>query len=140
MDDLLDLNWSAPSSSNTVKQPVPTSQKPKDAFANLLSTTPKPVDISKLSLIEQQRIQQQQRTSSHSSSPWLTPTQATTPASSTGNTAKSSPTSLHMKATHTNKHLAPSTSTTTSFEDLLNPFGGISKNLDQDKNTPLNQL
>jgi hypothetical protein len=137
MDDLLDLNWSAPSSSNTIKQPVPTSQKPKDAFASLLSTTPKPVDISKLSLIERQRMQQQ-KASSTSSSPWLTPTQATTPVSSTANTARSSPTASHLKAVHSNKPLA--TATTSSFEDLFNPFGSNNKKLDEDRNTPLNQL
>jgi hypothetical protein len=139
MDDLLDLNWSAPSSSNTVKQPIPTSQKPKDAFADLLSTTPKPVDVSKLSLIERQRMQQQQQASSTLSSPWLTPTQAITPVSSTTNTARSSPTSSHLKAVHNHKPLAAS-ATSSSFEDLLNPFGSSNKKLDQDRNTPLNQL
>jgi hypothetical protein len=138
MDDLLDLNWSAPASS-TVKQPVPKAPLPKDAFADLLNTPPKPVDSSKLSMVEQQRMQQQRQQSSTPSSPWLTPIQATTPSSSTPkyNSSATPPSTASFLET---KH-STSNTTSSSFEDLLNPFGSNnSKKLNQDRNTPLNQL
>ncbi|KAI7899531.1 uncharacterized protein BX663DRAFT_478483 [Cokeromyces recurvatus] len=131
MDDLLDLNWSTPTS--VVKQPIP-KEKPKDAFADLLSTPPKPIDISKLSLIEQQKLKQQQ----NSDSSWLTPAQTTmlnktseTPKSTS--TYTSSPTSSFSE---THKPKQPNL----SFDNLLDPFGNNVKKQDQSKNTPLNQL
>lgn len=152
MDDLLDLNWSSPASSN-VKQPTPKVQKPKDAFADLLSTTPKPVDTSKLSLIEQQQLQQQQQQQrqqqqSPSGSSWLTPTQATTPTFSStplsSTPISATPVSSGPKYAHSSQssfleHKQSST-TASSFEDMLNPFGGNTKRAEQGRNTPLNQL
>jgi hypothetical protein len=146
MDDLLDLNWSSPTSS-TAQKHTPQPQKPRDAFSDLLNTNtaPKPVDISKLSLLEQQRMkqqQQQQQPSSASGSPWLTPIQATTPNSST--TPKYSPSATPPPPVAPTTSFLGQTSTTSttssSFEDLLNPFGANSKKVNQDRSTPLNQL
>ncbi|GAN10180.1 UBA/TS-N domain-containing protein [Mucor ambiguus] len=139
MDDLLDLSWSAPASSTVKPQPSQQPQKPKDAFADLLSssTTPKPVDISKLSLVERQKLQQQQQQPSNTSSPWLTPTQATTPLSPSNHTSRyTPPSSSTLEAKQ-----APSASdtNTSSFENLLDPFGSSKRQTD-DRSTPLNQL
>ncbi|KAL7329899.1 auxilin-like clathrin-binding protein required for normal clathrin function [Mucor circinelloides] len=138
MDDLLDLSWSAPSTA-VKQQPSQKPEKPKDAFADLLSssTTPKPVDVSKLSLIERQKLQQQQQQPSNSSSPWLTPTQATTPLSPSNNTSRYTPSSSSILEAKQ----APSTSNTnsSSFENLLDPFGSSKRQTD-DRSTPLNQL
>lgn len=158
MDDLLDLSWSAPKASS-VKQPVKKTQEPRDAFADLLNTSPKPVDKTKLSLLEQQRLQQQQnQEKSNTSSPWLIPTQAATPPSTVPlsstpiSSSTYSPTSFSsvpiasVGPTHTNSSLlgsnlpAKSTTTTSSFEDLLNPFGSNIRKNEQGRNTPLNQL
>jgi hypothetical protein len=150
MDDLLDLNWTAPASPR-VNQPTPKAQRPKDAFSDLLSTTPKPVDTSKLSLLEHQQLQQQRQQQSTNGSPWLTPTQATTPLSSTPKSStpisttpltatpvSSGPRNAHI--TQTSSFLEPKQSLTSSFEDLLNPFGSNTKRAEQGRNTPLNQL
>lgn len=138
MDDLLDLSWSAPSTA-VKQQPSQKPEKPKDAFADLLSssTAPKPVDVSKLSLIERQKLQQQQQQPSNSSSPWLTPTQATTPLSPSNNTSRYTPSSSSILEAKQ----APSTSNTnsSSFENLLDPFGSSKRQTD-DRSTPLNQL
>lgn len=139
MDDLLDLSWSAPSSSAVKQQPPQKPQKPKDAFADLLSssTTPKPVDISQLSLVERQKLQQQQQQPSNTSSPWLTPTQATTPLSPSNHTSRyTPPSSSTLEAKQ-----APSANNTntSSFENLLDPFGSSKRQTD-DRSTPLNQL
>ncbi|KAI9470080.1 MAG: hypothetical protein EXX96DRAFT_588728 [Benjaminiella poitrasii] len=137
MDDLLDLNWSAPSS--TVKQSIP-KEKPEDAFADLLSTPSKPADISKLSLIEQQLLKQQQQ--QNSESPWLTPIQASPlPKASAlpkDNTSTYTP-SPTASFSENNKQKPPTSSL--SFDNLLDPFGtNTEKKQDQNRNTPLNQL
>lgn len=135
MDDLLDLSWSAPSS--TIKQTTQKPEKPKDAFADLLSTTPKPVDTSKLSLVERQKLQQQQKQPSNSSSPILTPIRATTPASPSINTSRYTPSSTSKFEVK----LAPTANTnSSSFENLLDSFGSINKKQNEDRSTPLNQL
>lgn len=156
MDDLLDLSWSAPKAPS-VNQPSKKAQEPRDAFAGLLNTSPKPVDKSKLSLIEQQRLQQQQQRerSTSNSSPWLTPTQAstppltTTPLSATPISSSPSYSSVPISAVKANNNNTSSLLTsnqpskpaaTSSFEDLLNPFGSNSKRSEQGRNTPLNQL
>lgn len=131
MDDLLDLNWSSPSSSS-VKPSAPIPQKPRDAFADLLNTTPKPVDTSKLSLVEQQRMQK----SNASNSPWLTPIQASTPLTS----ASTSSTPRYATPPPSSFLETKPSSNTTSFEDLLSPFGNSSIKTPNDRNTPLNQL
>ncbi|KAI9243050.1 hypothetical protein EDC94DRAFT_631997, partial [Helicostylum pulchrum] len=131
MDDLLDLNWSSPAPSN-VKQPVPKPQKPRDAFSDLFNSPSKPVDTTKLSLMEQQRLQQ-----NSSTSPWLTPTQSSP--------VHSNPISLSSrdgspKLATISDTMQPS-NTTSSFEDLLNPFGtNTKKPTTPDRNTPLHQL
>lgn len=149
MDDLLDLNWSAPTSSTQANKPqAPRSQKPRDAFADLLNTPPKPVDTSKLSLLEQQRLKaQQQQPPSTSGSPWLTPIQANTPKLST--TPRYSPTATpsppaaalaHTTASSLRQNSITSASSS-SMEDLLNPFASNNnKKVNQDRGTPLNQL
>lgn len=139
MDDLLDLSWSAPSASPSRQQPPHKVDKPKDAFADLLSSsaTPKPVDVSKLSLVERQKLQQQQQQPSNTSSPWLTPTQATTPLSPSNGTPRyTPPSSSTLEAKQ-----APKASNTnaSSFENLLDPFGSSKRQAD-DRSTPLNQL
>lgn len=134
MDDLLDLNWSSPAPSN-VKQPVRKTQKPKDAFADLLNSTSKPVDTSKLSLAEQQQMQQSNNSSNMSNSPWLTPIKASTPVNS-----NPTPSPLRSISPSTFTETIQSSTTTSSFEDLLNPFGNSNKKANHDKNTPLNQL
>ncbi|KAK4514482.1 uncharacterized protein ATC70_002079 [Mucor velutinosus] len=139
MDDLLDLSWSAPSSSTVKQQPPQKPEKPKDAFADLLSssTASKPVDISKLSLVERQKLQQQQQQPSNTSSPWLTPTQGTTPLSPSNHTSGYiPPSSSTLEAKQT-----PSANNTnaSSFENLLDPFGSSKRQTD-DRSTPLNQL
>lgn len=159
MDDLLDLSWSEPKASS-VSQPVKKTQGPRDAFADLLNTSPKPVDKTKLSLLEQQRLQQQQQNQekSNTSSPWLIPTQAATPPSTIPlsstpiSSSTYSPTSFSsvpiasVRPTQTNSSLLGSnlstktTTTTSSFEDLLNPFGSNIRKNEQGRNTPLNQL
>lgn len=153
MDDLLDLSWSAPKAPS-VNQPVKKAPEPRDAFADLLNTSPKPVDKSKLSLFEQQRLQQEK---GERSSPWLTPTQAYTPPSTTPLSAtpissstpyspsySSVPISAVKASCNTSSLLASNQSSkpsaTSSFEDLLNPFGSNSKRSEQGRNTPLNQL
>ncbi|KAL9539078.1 hypothetical protein MBANPS3_010478 [Mucor bainieri] len=144
MDDLLDLSWSAPASSTPKQQPPQQPQKPKDAFADLLSSStsrPKPVDVSKLSLVERQKLQQQQQQqqqpSSSTSSPWLTPTRATTPLSPSNPTSRYTPPSSSLLEAKQ----APSASNTnaSSFENLLDPFGSSKRQAD-DRSTPLNQL
>ncbi|CEP18967.1 hypothetical protein [Parasitella parasitica] len=144
MDDLLDLSWSEPprsSSSSTFtaqKSSQTKPEKPKDAFADLLATTPKPVDISKLSLIERQKLQQQQQQPSNTSSPWLTPIQATTPISPPNNTSRLTPPPA-LTSPAINK--APISNTnSSSFENLLSSFGSNNRNQDAGKSTPLNQL
>lgn len=141
MDDLLDLSWSAPSASpSRQQQPPQKADKPKDAFADLLSssTTPKPVDISQLSLVERQKLQQQQQQPSNTSSPWLTPTQATTPLSPSNRTPRYTPPS---SSSTLEAKPAPKASNTnaSSFENLLDPFGSSKRQTD-DRSTPLNQL
>ncbi|KAG2234384.1 hypothetical protein INT48_003611 [Thamnidium elegans] len=131
MDDLLDLNWSSSAPSN-VKQPVPKPQKPRDAFSDLLNSPSKPVDTTKLSLVEQQRLQQNSNTS-----PWLTPIQSSP--------INSNPISLSSRngspKLPTIADTMQSSNTTSSFEDLLNPFGtNIKKPTTPDRNTPLHQL
>ncbi|RCH80292.1 hypothetical protein CU098_002022, partial [Rhizopus stolonifer] len=138
MDDLLDLNWSAPSSS---PKPTPPSSKPKDAFADLLSTN-KPAEAPKLSLLEQQKCQQ-------NTSPWLTPIQANTsiPTQTNIPSQANTPVRANTPTSRTTLSDAPSPSlstlevnktTTSSFEDLLDPFGN--KKPTQEKNTSLNQI
>ncbi|KAI7868369.1 uncharacterized protein EV154DRAFT_136345 [Mucor mucedo] len=136
MDDLLDLNWSSPTSSS-VRPSAPKPQKPRDAFADLLNTTPKPVDTSKLSLAEQQRMQQ----SNGTHSPWLTPTQApaTLASASRSSTPGYSTTPPPATAVYSNSDLTQS-SNKASFENLLSPFSGNSTKTQSDRNTPLNQL
>lgn len=135
MDDLLDLNWSSPSSSSArPSAPKPQKpQKPRDAFADLLNTTPKPVEISNLSLVEQQRMQQ----SNVSNSPWLTPVQASAPITPTSRTS----TPRYPTPPPPSSFLdIKQSSSKASFEELLSPFGGNSIKPQSDRNTPLNQL
>lgn len=131
MDDLLDLNWSSPAPSN-VKQPVPKPQKPRDAFSDLFNSPSKPVDTAKLSLVDQQRLQQ-----NSSTSPWLTPIQSS-PVHS--NPISLSSRDASPKLATISDTMQPS-NTSSSFEDLLNPFGtNTRKPTTPDRNTPLHQL
>ncbi|KAI8890223.1 hypothetical protein K501DRAFT_328607 [Backusella circina FSU 941] len=148
MDDLLDLNWTE------TKKPViqkKKEEKPKDAFADLLPSSPRQqLDISKLSLSEQQqRMRNGNTSSSTQSSPWLTPLQASTPVQSSVSTPQQSSTPLRTLTPNnvqssSNYSTPPlqqqqqKTQSSSSFGDLLDPFG--SKKASQDKNTPLNQL
>lgn len=134
MDDLLDLNWSSPTSTTRPSAPKP--QKPRDAFADLLNTPSKPVDTSKLSLAEQQRRQQENT----SYSPWLTPTQAPATINSTSRSSTPRyPTPPPATTVYSSLDLSQS-STKGSFEDLLSPFSSQSTKTQSDRNTPLNQL
>ncbi|KAI8349392.1 hypothetical protein BD560DRAFT_484825 [Blakeslea trispora] len=135
MDDLLDLNWS----SNTATPPPSSSSssvkldtKPKDAFADLLSTPAKPVDVSKLSMLEQQRLKQQQQQQQQPS--WASPQRSATPLSQ--NTMTPSPKSSAAPS----PSLSANTNTKSSLDDLLGSFGTPKKQGQQDKNMPLNQL
>lgn len=151
MDDLLDLNWD----DSKAKQNKPTSsaanEKPKDAFADLLSTsTKKTVDVSKLSLLERQKLQQQQqspvswnttpqstatpRTSTTPLSPSTTPLTSTPPPSkTTTSTTPKSNTFLNVNTSNPKQ--------SSSFDNLLDSFNiNSSKNNTSDRSTPLNQL
>ncbi|OBZ91363.1 UBA domain-containing protein 7 [Choanephora cucurbitarum] len=133
MDDLLDLNWS--SNTNATSTPPPSSSsikldsKPKDAFADLLSTPAKPVDVTKLSMLEQQRLRQQQQQPS-----WASPQRSTTPLSQ--HTMTPSPKSSAAPS----PSLSATTNTKSSLDDLLGSFGTPKKQNQPDKHMPLNQL
>ncbi|KAI9251715.1 hypothetical protein BY458DRAFT_523566 [Sporodiniella umbellata] len=124
MDDLLDLSWSSkPTTINKTEK--------KDAFASLLPTSnnAKPIDNSKLSLLEQQRKQ--------SMNSWSSPT--STNASLKPTLSNSSNTMFAQKPPVTSLTSAK-TSGSSTFEDLLNPFATTKKDSNDNRNTPINQL
>lgn len=153
MDDLLDLNWVDSNTKQNTPSPSTAKEGPKDAFADLLSKpTKKPVDISKLSLLERQKLQQQEQSKSLAS--WkTTPPSATT---SHNSTTPLSPSIIPLTATPSPTVLSNNSNPSTvkkpnsfvnnddkgsSFDNLMNSFPlNVSKNRTQDRNTPLNQL
>ncbi|KAI8984462.1 hypothetical protein BDF20DRAFT_911558 [Mycotypha africana] len=142
MDDLLDLNWSGSSTTNTAKQTASSSvNKPKDAFANLLSAPQKSAgDVPKLSLNEQLKRKQQPVASSNTSSPTastsIMPLNYGTPLRSQVNLSSSTTSPKSSEPERTTKPTASS-----SFDSLLDPFGGSSnKKKEFDRNTPINML